>query len=138
MKILLDTNIILDVLLRRTPFYNAAVDIFRLIDEQKAEAYISATIATDIYYLLRKEKIDAREVLKNLLKVIDIIGVDKDVVISALYSEWKDFEDAVQYHAAEFNDIDFIITRNVKDFHNAKSVKVLTPKDFLLIADKSL
>ena len=86
MRALLDTNVVLDILLQRETFYNDAVNVFKQITANKLSAYISATTATDIFYFLKKEKTDAVTILKNLLEIVDVLGVDKTIVIAALYS----------------------------------------------------
>lgn len=67
--------------------------------------------------------------IKSLIEVVEVIGIDKDIIIKALHSEIKDFEDAIQSFAAETNEIDIIITRNKTDFKNT-SLKIYTPKEF--------
>ena len=93
--------------------------------------YISAMSATDIFYVLRRAKIDAFDYLKKLLKIVDVLEVDKNIIITALYSGWTDFEDDVQSNVAIENSMDAIITRNTKDFQQLKKMKVLTPKEFI-------
>lgn len=131
-KVLIDTNIILDIGLRREDFFEDASKIFEKIDEQLIEGYITANSFTDIYYIVCKQKGDkkARSFLKDLYQVIDILGVDRDIILEALISEMKDFEDAIQSLTAWHNEIDLIITRNTKDFKRSK-LKTMNPKDFL-------
>ena len=93
--------------------------------------YISAMSATNIFYVLHRAKLDAFDYLKKLLKIVDVLEVDKDIIITALYSGWNDFEDAVQSNVAIENSMDVIITRNTKDFQQIKKMKVLTPKEFI-------
>lgn len=120
-KILFDTNIILDVALKRIPFFNDAFKLFELIDEKRITGIITATTVTDIYFISKKEKghQEAIQFLNNLIEVVDIIGVDKAVILNALDLGLPDFEDAVQISAAEFNEIKTIITRNKSDFLNS-------------------
>lgn len=120
-KILFDTNIILDVTLKRIPFFNDAFKLFELIDEKRITGIITATTVTDIYFISKKEKghQEAIQFLNNLIEVVDIIGVDKAVILNALDLGLPDFEDAVQISAAEFNEIKTIITRNKSDFLNS-------------------
>lgn len=131
-KVLFDTNIILDVALRRSPFFDNALNLFSLIDRKVIAGNITATTITDIYYISRKEKgkTDAINFVKELIEIVDIVGVDKNVIIAALTLEMKDFEDAVQVSASELNGIDVIITRNRTDFANAR-LKVATSEEFL-------
>jgi predicted nucleic acid-binding protein len=131
-KVLFDTNIILDIALKRTPFFQDANDLFILIDQKKITAYITATTITDIYFIAKKERghEEAISFLENLLELVDVVGVDKEVIFHALSLKIIDFEDAIQISASELNRIDTIITRNKSDFRNT-SLEVLTPKDFL-------
>jgi len=130
-KALLDTNVVLDIALARPLFCDDASEIFLKINESKMLGYVSATSVTDIFYVLHRAKIDAIGYLKKFLKIVDVLEVDKDLIITALYSGWTDFEDAVQMQVAIENEMDVIITRNTKDFQNTKQIKVLTPKDFI-------
>ncbi|GHT67967.1 twitching motility protein PilT [Bacteroidia bacterium] len=133
MKVLIDTNIIMDIALERSPFYNHAIILFQKIHDKQLQGSISASTVTDIFYLVQREKgrQTATCFLKKLIKVIDIIGVDKDTIVNALQLEWNDFEDAVQAQVALENEIDIIITRNAKDFQEIKNIKVFSPVDFI-------
>jgi len=132
-KALIDTNVIIDVGRNRLPFYHDSAEIFRLIDENVLHGFVSSSIITDIFYLLQKDegKEKALNFLKALVEVVDVLSVDKDTINAALASGWTDFEDAVQTQVAIENDMDVIITRNVKDFQHIKFVKTVTPHDFI-------
>lgn len=134
MKVLLDTNIILDIALERKPFYEHVITIFRKLNNNYFDAYITASSITDIYYIVSKNynKSIAKEFLIDLLDLIMIIGIDSRIVINALHSNIVDFEDAIQSISSEANNMDYIITRNIKDFDNS-NVKALIPTDFLNI-----
>src|SRR5690554_734250 len=131
-KVLFDTNIILDIALKREPFFEDSQQLFLLIDQNKIVGNISATTITDIYYIAKKEKSHnmAISFINNLIELVEIIGIDKLTIKNALASGMKEVEDAIQSSAAEINDIDVIITRNKNDFTHS-SVKVLTPNEFL-------
>ncbi|MFW5983470.1 MAG: type II toxin-antitoxin system VapC family toxin [bacterium] len=131
-KVLFDTNIILDIALKRESFFEDAQKLFILIDEEKITGNITATTITDIYYIAKKEKghNEAINFIKNLIEVIDVIGINKETILKALASTMKDFEDAIQSSAAEIHQIDLILTRNKNDFTDT-TIKVLTPKEFL-------
>ena len=135
-KVLLDTNVILDIALKRPQFYEDAAAVFQKMFENKITGYISASSVTDIFYILKRAKIDAFTHLKQLLKIIDILNVDKDIILFALYSGWFDFEDAVQAQIAVENEMDIIITRNTKDYQKTQTVKVFTPRVFIEWLDK--
>jgi len=132
-KALIDTNVILDIALQREPFVKDSISLFKKINEQTIQGFISATTATDIFYLLQREsgKEKALDFLTKLTLIVDILGIDKIIIINALQSGWDDFEDAVQAHAAIENNMDVIITRNTKDYQKVNSVKIRAPADFL-------
>jgi predicted nucleic acid-binding protein len=132
-----DTNIILDIALKREPFFRDSARIFTKIDEQIIEGYITASSVTDIYYIASKQKgkVQSKKFINDLIQIVDVIGVDKEVIIQALESELKDFEDAVQALAAEHCDVETIATRNVEDFRNCK-LKVLHPNELLVSIEK--
>ncbi len=132
MKILLDTNIVLDLLLQREPFSNEAVKIFSLVESKKLEAYLCATTITTVYYLISKslKKTQADKVIDDLLQLFKIAPVTKDILIVSLKNNGKDFEDSVLYTSAKFSSVDIIITRDKKGFTNS-SVLVQEPKEFL-------
>jgi predicted nucleic acid-binding protein len=131
-RILLDTNIILDIALKREPHFEHSARLFELIDNKQFIGYITATTVTDIYYIARKEKGKdiALEFISNLIEVVDVLGIDKNTIVKALKSKMKDFEDAVQVSAAEYHDIEIIVTRNKSDFLNA-GLEVLSPKELV-------
>jgi predicted nucleic acid-binding protein len=134
MRVLLDTNIILDIAQEREPFFATAVRILDASDFDQFHLFITASSATDIYYLLRKS--DSREAalafLSELLETIDVCLVDKNVLSNALGSPFLDFEDAVQNAAAIQSQIEIIVTRNKADYENSQ-LKVLTPEEFVTI-----
>jgi len=131
MKVLIDTNVVLDFVFNRVPFANDAVMLFQHIERQTFSAVVSASAITDIFHLLKKNKIDAIAFLKDFLLGVDVLGVDKTIIMRALYSGWTDFEDAVQAQVAIGNNIDAVITRNTKDFNKLEGIQVLTPTELL-------
>lgn len=132
MKVLIDTNIILDVLMQRAD-YQVSSDILKLSGNNIIDGYVSASAITDIYYILNrniKDKKKTIDSIKALLKLISVADVNKDNIIAALNSEWKDFEDCVQYYVAKHKDMSYIVTRNIKDFEENQPTPIL-PIDFL-------
>ena len=118
MRILIDTNVILDVLLKRSPFYETAIEVLKLSARDDIQEFVSASAITDIYYIAYKnlrDKAAVRELLKKLLLIVSVAGVSEEEIQKALELEWNDFEDSVQYSVAALNEMDGIITRNVKD-----------------------
>lgn len=133
MKVLIDTNIILDILLRREPHYENAARISILSEKGYINSYISASAITDIYYVARKELKDKDtviELIKEILKTTHIASVTESCIYEALELKWNDFEDSVQYVIGQSISADYIITRNKKDFTNSQ-IKVISPEEFL-------
>lgn len=130
--VLLDTNIILDIALERREFFEKSKELISFVNKSGFSAYVTATIVTDIYYVLKKSKGHDSTIsfLKNLFDFIDISGVDKATILNTLSSEFTDFEDAVQSFSATQNGIIIIVTRNVSDFEKSK-MKVFTPSAFI-------
>ncbi len=127
-KILVDTNIILDVALKRQPFFEQSSRLFLTAVEKGISLYVTATTITDLYYIIRKAKGHsvALMFIGNLLSFIEVAGVNRDVIVEALESGITDFEDAVQISAARNSSIRMLVTRNIKDFEGAP-LKVSTP-----------
>ena len=131
-RVLLDTNVILDFLLIREPNYVCAQDIIKEIVNGNVQGYITASMATDVFYLLQKTngKEFALNSLGDLLIILDVLTVYRDDVYSALYSGWDDFEDALQAHVAIRSGMDAIVTRNINDYKKAKDIDIVLPNDF--------
>ncbi|WP_026487299.1 PIN domain-containing protein [Caldanaerobius polysaccharolyticus] len=133
MRILIDTNIVLDVLLHRTDFFDASYNVLKLSSLDKVETLITANAITDIYYILHRANKDAeksKEAIVQLMKLMDIADVLASDVMNALSSKVTDFEDALVGAIAKRVKADYIITRNTKDFSNSP-VPAIDPKDFL-------
>jgi len=132
-KILIDTDVLLDFLYERESFCEASAKILNLCDLNKISGWLTPVILSNVYYILRKSHSHKEVVVKlrELLKILNVLSMNKDTVLLALNSEFTDFEDALQNYAAEFNgEINFVVTRNINDYKNS-SLKVLTPNDFL-------
>jgi predicted nucleic acid-binding protein len=122
-NIFLDTNIIVDLIADRPPFSKYAIELFSLAENNKIKLYTSSHSLATTHYLLKKyiEEKELRVILYNLLEFITIIPVDLDVLRKSLNSNHKDFEDAVQiYCASTINGMEYIVTRNIKDFKNSE------------------
>jgi predicted nucleic acid-binding protein len=133
-KVFLDTNILVDLIADRKPFSKYAVEIFKTAEEEKIQLFTSSHSIATTHYLLKKyvnEK-ELREILLNLLDFLIVIPVDIDVLKKGLRSNHKDFEDAIQILcASSIAGINFIVTRNTKDFKTSEIV-VLTPDEMCL------
>ncbi|MDF1882218.1 PIN domain-containing protein [Sulfurimonas sp. MAG313] len=138
MRILLDTNIVLDLLLDKEPFSKDAMEIFSLIESKYLEAYLCATTITTIHNLISKslQKNQTDRIIEDLLQLFHIAEVHKEILLLSLKNNAKDFEDSVLYTSAKFSDVDVIITRDKKGFKNS-SVLVQEPKQFLASLIKS-
>jgi predicted nucleic acid-binding protein len=132
MNVLIDTNIALDILLNRQPYYKEAAIIFGLSEKKLIKSYISASAITDIFYLTQKEhnKSVALDSLKKLLRVFNPATVTGTNIYQALELNWNDFEDSLQYIVGESLPADYIITRNPKDFL-AGTIEIVTPPQFI-------
>jgi predicted nucleic acid-binding protein len=117
-RVLLDTNIILDVLLDREPFVTDAQALFEAIENQRVEGYVTATTLTDIFYIVRKSKgiQTAKEAVSRLLATMKICPVNRRILQAAILSNLNDFEDAVQLVCATSLNLDAIVTRDSADF----------------------
>jgi predicted nucleic acid-binding protein len=131
-SVLCDINFILDIFLKREPFYTPSARLFALIEEKKLRGYLSAQSFPILFYLLSKEvkREKALRVLEKLHIVFSIAAVDEKVIRLSLASAFKDFEDAVQYYSAVQVRTDCIITRNKADYRT-ESIPVMTPEEFL-------
>lgn len=133
MKIMIDTNVVLDVLLKREPFFRASYEVMKLSALERVEGCVSATAATDIFYLLRralKDNLAAKDGLEKLMQLVGFVDALGEDVHAALASNMTDFEDALVSAIAERCRMDYIITRNTADFKESP-VRALTPSEFL-------
>jgi len=132
MRVLVDSNVVLNKLLKQPAFFAGSNAIFTLAEIGKITGYISASAVTDIYYIARKNlgKAAAHEAIKKMLLVFYPATVTDNNIYHALDLEWNDFEDSVQYVVGEDLDVDYIITRNIKDFVSG-SIPAVTPEQFI-------
>lgn len=118
-KVFVDTDVVIDLLIDRQPYANAASIIFDLADRGKLKVYASSLCLNNVHYIVRKELGDqkTRSIIGELLDVLEVLSVSKDDIMTAVRSEFKDFEDAIQHAVAVSNiGISAIITRNTKDY----------------------
>ncbi|RKI64383.1 PIN domain-containing protein [bacterium 1xD42-67] len=133
MKLLIDTNVVLDVLLRREPFSKTAAEVLNLTQRDDVREYVSASAITDIYYIANKQMKDrdaVRDLLKRLLMVVSVVAVSEREIQNALNLAWGDFEDSVQYSVALLNEMDGIVTRNPSDYQEA-NMRIWLPEQAL-------
>ena len=131
-KVFVDTDIIVDLLARRVPFNSAAAHLFTLADEGKIQIFISALSLANIHYLISKQQSgnQAKQILRKFKLLVHITPLNEKIIDLALNSEFEDFEDAIQYFSALQNEIEILLTRNLKDYNKAQ-ITVLTAQDFI-------
>ena len=132
-NVLIDTDVILDFFFDREPFAEFATDILNLCEENKLKGFTTPVIICNTYYLLRKTAKHeiVIEKIKQLLTIIDVLKIDKEVVLDSLNSDFKDFEDALQnYSAVKNGKISIVLTRNIKDYKKSE-LAVMTPETYL-------
>ena len=132
MKALIDGNIILDVLQKREPHYDASAKIWKLCETNQAEGYLSALTFADLVYVMRKELTPDSicEILKKLALIFHFADLEVSDLMEAAGMKWNDYEDAVQAATAKRLRADCIITRNIKDYQKSP-VPAFTPAEFL-------
>ena len=128
----LDTNIVLDLLAERMPFYTEAAKLFSLADKKKLKLSISSLCLADAHYILSRQnpEIEVRKVLRKFKVLVIVLPLDDKITDLALNSDFKDYEDAIQYFTALEYDQDLIITRNQHDFKESK-IPVMTAGEFI-------
>ena len=135
MKILVDTNIILDVLLKREPHNRAAQVIMTKCAEREITGYLAAHSIPNIFYVLRKEysQAERRKFIRNLCEIFRISDLNAEKIMSAIDNEqFSDFEDCLQEECAVAETVDYIVTRNPADFKQSR-VKVVEPDEFMKV-----
>ncbi|MBO6216565.1 MAG: PIN domain-containing protein [Prevotella sp.] len=134
MRVYIDTNILVDLVLARKDFLSDAQRLFALGYANEIQLLVSALSFVNTLYIGKKYKFSIEEV-KSKLKIIadfaDVVDLRGQNVVDMLDSNWKDYEDATQFRSALDEQADCIITRNKKDYTNS-SIEVLTPPEFLL------
>ena len=136
-QIFLDTNVIIDFLADRKPFSVIAAGIFNYAILGKIKLYISAVSYNNIYYILRQSfsNTETIKLLDELSQMTEIADVTKSIIKTSLKSDFKDFEDAIQYNCAlSLNKIDFIVTRDTKDFKKS-TLPVMNPGEALILIE---
>ena len=135
-RILVDTNVVLDLLGNRKEFLQEAKELFTLGDKGEVKLCVSSlTVATTYYILSQRLKVaETRKIIRRFKVLVEVLGVDDKIIELSLDSEYKDFEDAIQYYCAIENNIGLIITRNQKDFKHSK-IPVLSAKEYIGMKD---
>jgi predicted nucleic acid-binding protein len=131
-SIFVDTDIVIDLLARREPFFAAAARLFSLAEQGNVYLCVSSLAYANLFYILRKEHSSAMAItiLKKLSRLVTILPVDSETVVLALDAGFNDFEDALQYHTALKKGVACLVTRNIKDFKRS-IIEVCTAEEFL-------
>ena len=133
MRILIDADVVMDFILKRDTFSDEAEKVIALCVGKDIKGCIAAHTVPNLHYILRKylTKEEKRNILLKICKVLIVVGIDVDKLISALQNDdFTDFEDCLQVECAKYFKADYIITRNIRDFRGS-TVPVLEPSDFI-------
>ena len=133
MRMMIDTNIVLDVLLAREPFFDQSKAVLDLCEQKRIHGFISASTATDIFYLTKKalgSTEEAYKALGHILDIVKVLTVTNEDVNTAFLKKAKDFEDCLFATCARSNKCDGIVTRNEKDFETF-GVKLYSPQEVI-------
>lgn len=132
-KLFIDTNIVIDLLAYREPFYEDAAKLFSLADKNKVKLSVSSLTFSDTNYILQKTNSasNAKEILRKFKILTIVLSLDDKIIDLALNDNgFSDFKDAIQYYSAIENNQDIIITRNLRDFKTSK-LPVMTSSEFI-------
>lgn len=139
-RILIDTNVLLDYLMTREPFYESAKEVVLICVNGKAKACIAAHSISNMFFILRKDYNvkERKEILSNLCSIFDVEGIDKAKLLAGLQNEdFTDFEDCLQMECAKAYGAEYIVTRNISDY-NLSDIKAVLPKDYLDIINMEI
>lgn len=140
LKCFVDTDVAFDIISGQKPFYNDSMALLQLVEKGQMVISISESVITNLIYLsFESYKID--NLIKKLAKFItacNVLKSNKQILVNALHSDFKDKEDAIQYYIALQNDQDCIITRNAKDYKKfASDLPIYTPSELLALVNHS-
>ncbi|MBT3295155.1 MAG: PIN domain-containing protein [Verrucomicrobia bacterium] len=136
MRVLVDTNVLLDVIAAREPFYQAAARLWSLAEHDQIEAFVSAISFNNVFYIVRKSagKEKADEALRAIRDLFTPVPLDATLINRSMDAPIDDFEDAVQFHSASRENVDYLVTRDPDGFPHT-GVAILSPHEFLAIWD---
>ena len=131
-NIFVATDVLMDFLTKHIPFDIESMKIMEYGNRKKIQINISSLCLSNINYLIGRQetKKKARQQVKGLLKLVEVLAVDRKIMEKSAYSEFKDFEDGIQNFCAEENGIRILITRNIKDYSKS-NLSIQTPKEFI-------
>lgn len=132
MRAFIDTNVLLDVLALREPFYADAASVWTLAEQHKVKGLVSVLSFCNIHYIVRRmeSRQQADRAVTLLCDVFTPVALDGQILNQALAAKFKDFEDAVQYHSALHAGADCLVTRNPGHFPRG-GLSVASPAEFL-------
>lgn len=133
MRLMIDTNIFLDVLLKREQFFEQSREVLKLCENKKIQGFVSATSITDIFYIIRKALQNqeiAYKAFGAILDIVKVLTVTNDDVLNAYMQKAQDFEDCLLAKCSISNKCDAIVTRNKKDFVDF-GIKIVSPEELL-------
>lgn len=131
MRLLIDTNVLMDVLVGREPFLRHSRHVVAVCKERKAQGFLAAHTMTNLFYILRKYYTadECREILLDLLDIFSVMALDGEKIKTALQNtKFKDFEDCLQMECGQEAGADYIVTRNMEDFANSE-IPCLKPEE---------
>jgi predicted nucleic acid-binding protein len=130
--VFVDTDIVLDLLGNRKPFYRHAAELFTIADRSEITIFVSSLSFSNLNYILSKQysSNQARKILMKFKTLVTVLSVSDKVVELALLSDFKDFEDALQYYTALENGVTLLLTRNLKDYKTA-GIPIMTAEQYL-------
>ena len=131
-KVLIDTNIVIDLLAQREPFYKSTSRLFTLASKKQINAYVSSLTLVTTHFVVSRElsETETRKIIRKFKAIINVLDLKESYINTALDSEFRDFEDAIQYQTAVSNNLEAIITRNKRDFKKSL-IPVYTTEEFL-------
>ena len=132
-KILIDTNVLIDYILEREPFFDDAMRVISSCIDGSVKGYIAAHSISNMFFILRKDFTikERREILSNLCTIFEVEGIDKSKLMLALSNEkFSDFEDCLQMECAKGRGVDYIVTRNIADFTSSE-IEAVLPSEYL-------
>ena len=132
-KILIDTNVLIDYILEREPFFDDAMRVISSCIDGSVKGYIAAHSISNMFFILRKDFTikERREILSNLCTIFEVEGIDKSKLMLALSNEkFSDFEDCLQMERAKRRGVDYIVTRNIADFTSSE-IEAVLPSEYL-------
>jgi predicted nucleic acid-binding protein len=131
-KVFVDTDVVIDLLTKREPFYKSSATVFSLAAEKKIDLYISPVLISNLFYILRKilGREEAINAIRKLRVLVGVVTSDEEIVDLVLSSKFKDIEDGFQYYGALQGNIGILLTRNIKDFVG-KEISIMNCEEFI-------